>query len=438
MATIRTKTTAALAVLAAAVALAACGGGGSTTASSEEGFSADPEAKIEGQKIKVLMPYKVPAALLEEFTAETGVEVEYQTAGWDSLASKLAVANQAATYIADVTEFDWSWTGQAGGNGWYEPLEEALAPSVISDLGPTNGSFVYNGQQYAACYSNDFRIANYNKAMLKQAGVEFPATFSELETALETLAAKGVADVPMTLPMAATEGSVTPWYLLTLAMGGELFNDKNEPVFNEPDSGGIKALEFEIKALHEGWVSPGSVSQDDGPAFERLTGGAAAIFLPSSPGNLISANNPEESAVAGDIEAGLMPGESGPGASFGLPEGLAIPVTAEHKDAAVAFIDWWQQPQVQVAMYREAGFLPCGKAALDELTEAGELEGGKVVSEQFDLVKPLFPEGAPVWYSQFTSEAQGLLNAAFTGNLEPQEALDKLAAKAEELQQESE
>lgn len=437
MARIPKMITAALATAAAAAALVACGGGGSSDTGGE-GFTVDPEAKIEGQTIKVLMPYEVPKALLDEFTAETGVEVDYQTAGWDALASKLGVANQAGTYIADVTEFDWSWTGQAGANGWYEPLDEALEPAVITDLGPTNSSFVYQGKQMAACYSNDFRIANYNEAMLKEAGVTFPDTFSELETALDALAAKGVADNPMTLPMAASEGSVTPWYLFTLAMGGELFNDKNEPVFNEPGSAGVKALEFEIKALEEGWVSPGSVSQDDGPAFERMTGGAAAIYLPSSPGNLVSANDPKESAVAGDIRAGLMPGESGPGASFGLQEGLAIPVTAEHKDAAVAFIDWWQQPQVQVAMYKEAGFLPCGKTALDELTEAGELEDGAVVSEQFDLVEPLFPEGAPAWYSQFTTEAQGLLNAAFTGNLEPQDALDKLAAKAEELRQDAE
>lgn len=441
METIRRKILAALILVVAVVALAACGGGGGDSDSSGEGtggFTVDPEANIEGQTIKVLMPYKVPKSLLAEFEKEFGVKVDYQTAGWDAVASKLTVANQAATYIGDVTEFDWSWTGQSGGNDWYEPLEEALDAAVITDLGPTNNSFVYNGKQYAACYSNDFRLANYNAGMLKEAGVEFPETFSDLESTLETLASKGVADSPMSLPMAATEGSVTPWYLLTLAMGGQLFDDQNQPVFNEAGSPGLEALEFEIKALKEGWVSPGSVSQDDGAAFERFTGGAAAIFLPSSPGNLVNANNEEESSIAGQATGGLMPGESEPGASFGLQEGLAIPVTAEHKDAAVAFINWWQQPSTQVAMYKEAGFLPCGKTALDELTQAGELEDGKVVSEQFDRVEPLFPEGAPVWYSQFTTEAQGLLNAAFTGNLEPQDALDKLAAKAEELAQDSE
>ena len=49
----------------------------------------------------------------------------------------------------------------------------------------------------------------------------------------------------------------------------------------------------------------------------------------------------------------------------------------------------------------------------------------------------LFPQGAPKWYSQFSSEAQGLLNAAFKGDMSAQEALDQLADRATELVQSS-
>ena len=44
----------------------------------------------------------------------------------------------------------------------------------------------------------------------------------------------------MTMPMAATEGSVTPWYLITLAMGGQLFDDNYAPLFADPDSAGVQ------------------------------------------------------------------------------------------------------------------------------------------------------------------------------------------------------
>ena len=174
------------------------------------------------------MPYKVPEEMLAQFTDETGIDVQYNTGAWDGIASKLVVAHQAGTYIADVTEFDWSFTGQFGGNGWYEPLQDVLDPELLDDLGNTKASFTSDGNLYAACYSNDFRISMYNSALFKQAGLDgFPETFDDLDQALDTLKAQGVADSPMTMPMAATEGSVTPWYLLTLAMGGELFDENN-------------------------------------------------------------------------------------------------------------------------------------------------------------------------------------------------------------------
>ena len=58
-----------------------------------------------------------------------------------------------------------------------------------------------------------------------------------------------------------------------------------------------------------------------------------------------------------------------------------------------------------------------------------------MITEEFDHLKPLFPGGAPTWYSQFSSEAQGLLNAAWKGDIAVQEALDQLADKATELAQ---
>jgi multiple sugar transport system substrate-binding protein len=432
MTTSKLRTALAVIAGAAALGLSACGGDDS----SESGFTDADASELSGTEIKVLMPYKVPQELLDQFTDETGIEVQYNTGAWDGVAQRLVVAHQAGTYIADVTDFDWSFTGQFGGNGWYEPLQDVLDKESLDDLGSTKDSFVSDGNLYAACYTNDFKISMYNEAMFRQAGLDgFPETFADLDKTLDTLKAQGVAESPMTMPMAATEGSITPWYLLTLAMGGQLFDESGAPVFNEPDGAGVKALQWQIDALAEGWVSPGSVTLDDGPALERFTGGAAAVTIAAGPGNLSEANDQEVSSIAGDAAAALVPGETGPGGSFGLQEGFGIPVTAENKDGAREFINWMMQPEVQTALYTGAGFLPCGKTALDQLADDGELEGGDVIAEEFNHVKPLFPGGAPTWYSQFSSEAQGLLNAAWKGDMSAQDALDQLADKATELAQ---
>jgi multiple sugar transport system substrate-binding protein len=414
-----------LALVLAALGLAAASCGGSSS-----GSSGGSSGSIRGQTITVLVPYVMPQKLLNQFTAQTGVKVNYVRTGWDATHNKLIVANTAKEYIADVAEFDWSFTGQFGGAGWVEPLDNVLPKPLLTDLKSTDAAFMSGGHTYAACYSNDFRVSMYNKKMFAKAGIsQFPTTFAELATDVQKLKASGV-QYPLAVPMAATEGGVTPWYLLTLAMGGQLFDRNLKPVFQSPSSAGYKALQWETDAVKNGWVSPGSVSMDDSVSQNKFTAGQSAILFATGPGTLATANDPSQSSIAGDAALALVPGETGPGGSFGLPEGLSIPVTAKHKAAAVAFIEWWEQPKNAIAIYHTQGSLPCGASSLKQLAATGQLQGGDVVNAELPHVGPLFLAGAPIWYSQFSSDAQGLLNAAVKGQMSTGDALNQLAAKA--------
>jgi multiple sugar transport system substrate-binding protein len=77
--------------------------------------------------------------------------------------------------------------------------------------------------------------------------------------------------------------------------------------------------------------------------------------------------------------------------------------------------------------------LPCRSSLVASMATSGELAGGTVISEELAHVVPLFGQGAPKWYGQFSSTAQGLLNAALKGDLSVEAALTQLAAKAREL-----
>lgn len=421
------------------MALSACGSSSSSSSSSAASSTGGSSSKsvfasstsLRGQHITVLLPYTVPQSFLNQFTKQTGVTVTFDTAGWDNVKSKLIVANTASTYIADVTEFDWSFTGQFGGSGWYEPLEGGLGSALISDLGNVNKAFDTKGHTYAACYSNDYRLSMYDKKAFAAAGInQFPVTFTQLEADLNTLKQKKAAPWPMSMPLGATEGGLTPWYLLTLAMGGQLFNAENKPVFGEPNSVALKALEFEISAVKNGWVSPGSVTLDDTPALNNFNAGDAAMLFAGGPGTISTANDPSQSKIAGHVDGALIPGVNGPGSSFGLPEGLAIPVTAKHKAAALAFIKWWMEPQTEVEMYTngQTGFLPCRVSVIDKLAKEGKLQGGPAVPAELNHIVPLFPQGAPTWYSKFDTKAQQLINAAVKGEMSPSSALQQLAS----------
>ena len=72
---------------------------------------------LAGQSITVLMPSPQSPDIPAEFEKATGIKVDLQTLSWDDIRPKLVTAMLAGTAPADVTEFDWSWTGQFGAAG---------------------------------------------------------------------------------------------------------------------------------------------------------------------------------------------------------------------------------------------------------------------------------------------------------------------------------
>jgi len=77
--------------------------------------------------------------------------------------------------------------------------------------------------------------------------------------------------------------------------------------------------------------------------------------------------------------------------------------------------------------------LPCRGSVLSALAKNRTLQDGQTINAQLAQVVPLFPQGAPIWYSTFSSDAQGLLNAAVKGNMSVADALKQLADKATKL-----
>ena len=100
-------------------------------------------------------------------------------------------------------------------------------------------------------------------------------------------------------------------------------------------------------------------------------------MISGEPGRLGQMNDPAQSQVAGQVEAILVPTESGKTRSYGLPEALGIPKVSQNQDAAIAFVKWFTSKQFQMENYAN-GVLPTRTSALAELNEAGKLRSGDV------------------------------------------------------------
>jgi multiple sugar transport system substrate-binding protein len=387
---------------------------------------------LAGQSITVLMPSPQGATIAADFEAETGIHVDLQTLSWDDIRPKLVTALVAGTAPADVTEFDWSWTGQFAAADWYMPLNEVVDADTVSDIGVAK-IFTVDGKLLGIPYTNDFRVMLVNKKHFADAGItEMPKTLDKLVAAAKQIKEKGISTYPIGLPVSATEGASTSWYLLTKAFGGELFDKDFNPLFTKPDSAGYKALAFELMLLKEGLVDPASTGLKDSQINEGMfSQGLVSIMISGEPGRLGQMNDPKQSKVAGQVEAILVPTESGETRSFGLPEALAIPNVSPNKDAAVAFVKWFTSREFQKKNMAN-GFLPTRTSALAELNSEGKLNSGDALVAQSKTVEALFPQGTPPWYPQFSSGVNTAINSAAKGQMTVDQAVESIAYAAKQ------
>jgi len=384
-------------------------------------------------QLSVLLPPwgTLPKELTDEFAAKQGLALDTQTLGWDEIRTKIVTSMIANTAPASATEVDWSWVGQFGAAGWYQPLNDGIAPEILKDV-PTSSIFSYGGDVLGVTYNNDFRVMIYNKTHLTKAGISsVPTTPDELLAAAKAVKEASIAEYPIGLPLSATEGTSTAWYLMTKVFGGDLFDDDFQPLFVDPDSAGYKAMAFEISALKDGLIDPSSTGLKDVEIQELFKSGKITFDVAGWAGNLSVYTDPDKSQVADGAAAALMISTVGKARTIGLPEAVGIPAGAANKEGAVAFINWLLEPEIQIAAYETLGNLPARLSVLEQLNKDGKLVEGDIILSQAALVEPMFAQGAPAWYPDFSTSVSSNINLAAKGQITVDEAVKNIAADVE-------
>lgn len=396
-----------------------------------------PVSVLAADALSVLLPpwVTLPKEMTDKYTAKTGGTLDIQTLGWDEIRTKIVTSMVANTAPASSTEMDWSWVGQFGSAGWYDDLAGILTDELKADL-PTSAIFTFDGKLIGVPYNNDYRVMIYNAAQLKSAGIEAaPKTPDELLAAARAIKEKGIATYPIGLPLSASEGSATAWYLLTKAFGGDLFDADFKPLFVDPQSAGYKAMEFEVAALKEGLIDPAATSLKDVEIQELFKSGKITFDVAGWAGNLAVYSDASKSQVAADVAAALIPNVAGASRTIGLPGALGVPVSAKDKDTAHAFINWMLDTETMVDNYVKLGNLPTRLSVLKQLNNEGKLKQGDVLIAQAAVVEPLFAQGTPGWYPEFSGAVATALNAAAKGQISVADAVAQIAQVAAEAQQ---
>lgn len=405
------------------VMAAGCGGTGSSESSSETKDSAD-----EGKKITFMAPdWAIPSdEQLDAFTEETGIEVEVSEVGWDDIREKLATAATANECVADVVEVDWSWVGEFDSAGWLAPLE--LSDEDKADF-LTLDTFSKDGKILAVPYSNDYRIAYYNKQQFEEAGIkEEPQTYADVLEAAKILKESGIK-YPLAMSMNAEEKAATGLMWTAFQMNGVVWNE--DGTFNKESV--MDALNYYQEALDADLVAPEDKTASGMEAYMRLCSGTASFLV--GPTFFVSkTQNPDESAVVGQVEPILAPGKDGKAEkTMALPEALGVTSASENKEEAQAFIEWYTSADMQKELNGTLGSIPTRNSVLKELIDDGTIQNAGAMLEQAKTITSPFPNGIPAYYAELSSAMYNAINKMALGELDAEGAYAEMSAALEKL-----
>ena len=415
---ILTRRAGAVVLAAGLVALAACGSGSSSSTTSAN----------SSKSITVAVAYpSPPKALLEQFTKQTGIKVNWVEIGWDDLQTKIAAAMSANTYFADAADVDWSKVGEYQKTGWFEPLNKWFnVASLTSDI-PQINTFVSNSKLMGMPFDSSFLVTTVNKNDFAKAGLTaVPTTLAAWAADLKKVGkANGMAS-PLDMHFATAEGLSTCWYQITAAFGGQVLTAQDSAAFTSPSSPGYQAMSWMVSAYKSGLVPKANINTTDYDGFTtEMAKNRVAAVLCDYGGTVGSIYNvPSSSSVVNQTEYIPTPGATGVGLNVANPDGIGIPKTAKNVAGAVKFINWFTSTENQATWAGLKGSsdvvstfpLPARLSSFNLLVNHGNPNGSSQLAAILKSnAQAPFPNGAPPWYVQFSAAVQTNIHQAAAG-----------------------
>ena len=371
--------------------------------------AANPYEKYAGTTVVVSWPalahMQAAETLLEEFTAETGIEVEVDALQYLKLRDRQLLEMSKPEGEYDVVSWVVMWKGEYVSKGLLTPLSQFftsgalvdpqydiddIANAYLQNGGVVGGKKGYlpgrSGALYGVPFGAETSILGYRSDILEEHGIEPPTTYDELAAAMTTLHEAGV---PGLTSRGQTGHQVTAAWLLHLApMGGKIFDDDWNPVINSPEA--VKAAEFMRHTVKTGPTGIGTFGF--GEMVNTFLQGDAAFYLDSLKFASMS-RNPNLSKVDGKVGFGLHPTDVRCGSETG-GFAIGIPANSQNQEAAFLLIQYLTSKAGDQRMV-ELGGDPVRISTLKN--NADKFPEYNVVAEQLACADPDWRPLIPEW-----------------------------------------
>ena len=325
--------------LVAMIALSAVFAGGSS-----ESSAAAPAAEKKNEITVVYLDEKPWHDQADEFTAATGIKVNYINVPFPELRQRSLTSFLSQDSHFDVIHLRSDYVYEFASKEFLEPLDDLLTAEEKAAYNKTSlDNLSFGGHLYGLPRYYWLWQFNYNTQILKEAGVEkIPETWDELIAITPQIKAAGHE-----VMIAGLDDEIITYmfYVLLNCEGTTLIDEKGMPVCN--NEAGARALDTLKRLVDSEAISKHSFEiHGSNPASDMFCQGDFA-FCFASPATYSLAMNPASSRIVGMVETAVVPKGSVGSASWNEPAGLGIPYNAPNKEGAIEYIKFCTTPEQQ-------------------------------------------------------------------------------------------
>ena len=296
--------------------------------------------------------------LIEEFTAETGIQVNVQSIPWQNLSEKLltAIASQSgpdvmqtavsrtaelvtADAIIDMTSYVDSVEG-FGKDRFFEASYDSLET---------------NDKYYGVPWITDVYVNMYRTDIFAEAGYDsYPTTWEEFQQACRDIKEK----TGVTPFMIVAANNYNELFNYPFQAGSEVVTEDRKAVFNQPEY--VKSMEYLNSFYEEGLADR---VWDGVAAYVKLTNGeVASCFAGTWETTQMAAN----SEMDGKWAVAQWPAGPANNNSVYAGSNLVIPTWTTNEEAAVKLIEFLTRTENELKYNELSGSLPAVREAWED------------------------------------------------------------------------
>ena len=365
-------------------------------------------------------------ARLEEFESLypwITVNLVEMPAGSTDRMQMLSTVLQAKDSSMDAFIIDCTWPETFESAGWLEPLDDVYTADELAQFsqGALDGCYV-NGTLYCQPLFVNTGALLYRADLLEKYGFEPAQTWDELIDQCKTIMAgePGIAGYGAAWQQAEALTCCAMEHIW--GFSGDVLDENGAPAF---DSEAVKNGVASMKKIMDSGIAVdgilGMKSKDVKAAFFA----GQIVYIRDWSAALNSANDPDQSSVAGNVKVAQLPSGGEEYAKYNCNGGWNIGVSAfsEHKEEAKLLAKYWTSDSAMLNSALMAGKMPARPALYSNETLVSQAPD---MANLLDLASSCKNRPGSAYYEEVSAALQQAVTDVLMGSKDIDTALDTL------------